>query len=459
MGASARAAGGALPRSRLLGFAVGNVGAATFATVPGLLLAIYLTDTLGVPALAAGLVVVVPKVWDVVLAPVVGAWSDREVARTGHRTRLMLMGALGLPVLFALMFASPFVGTGGLLWVLALYLAAATAYVLFQVPYITLPTEMSESPTERTRVMGWRIMAVTLGILLGGVVAPLLVTIGGEGRAGHVVMGVGVALLIALTTLVCVARTRWVRGRAGAHAVGLRQTWATARGNRAFLLLAGAYVPQAVSVAMLQASIAYVAAYRLDDRGLTAVLFAALVVPSLVAVPIWTKVAGRIGKVRAFTLATLLFAVACLGLLPAVLIGSAALTIALAAVIGVAFAGEQVMPFAMLPDVILEDADDPTSGGPGVLTGAFSAGETAAFAIGPGIFLGLLQLAGYRSTTGDEVVAQNDGALLTIALGFSVVPAVLLLLTLPLIRRYGATDAARAGDAHVEPVAPGTLAP
>lgn len=448
----------ALPRSRLLGFAVGNVGAATFATVPGLLLAIYLTDTLGVPALAAGLVVVVPKVWDVVIAPVVGARSDREVARTGHRTRLMLLGALTLPVLFALMFASPFVGTGGLLWVLVLYLAAATAYVLFQVPYITLPTEMSDSPVERTRVMGWRIMAVTVGILLGGVVAPLLVTLGGEGRAGHVVMGVGIAVLIALTTLVCVARTRWVRGRPSAHAVGLRQTWRTARGNRAFLLLAGAYVPQAVSVAMLQASIAYVAAYRLDDRGLTAVLFAALVVPSLVAVPIWTRVAGRIGKVRAFTAATVLFAVCCLGLLPAVLLGSAPLTIALAALIGVAFAGEQVMPFAMLPDVILtgpqQGPEQGAGGGAGVLTGAFSAGETAAFAVGPGIFLGLLQLAGYRSTTADETIAQSDPALLTIALGFSVVPAVLLLLTLPLIRRYAATDAARAGDAHV-----GTLAP
>ncbi len=45
--------------------------------------------------------------WDVVIDPVIGALTDRDLARHGSRRRLMLIGALALPVLFALTFAVP----------------------------------------------------------------------------------------------------------------------------------------------------------------------------------------------------------------------------------------------------------------------------------------------------------------------------------------------------------------
>ncbi|GGO61383.1 MFS transporter [Nonomuraea cavernae] len=96
-----------LGRGRLLGYGAGSVGTGVFSAVPGLLLLYYLTDMLGVPAAVAGAVLVVPKIWDVLLNPLVGAASDREAVRMGRRTRLMLAGAVGLPLAFALMFAVP----------------------------------------------------------------------------------------------------------------------------------------------------------------------------------------------------------------------------------------------------------------------------------------------------------------------------------------------------------------
>ena len=48
-----------------------------FGTVPGLMLLHYLTDSLGIAALAAGAIVFLPKAWDVVLNPVAGRISDR----------------------------------------------------------------------------------------------------------------------------------------------------------------------------------------------------------------------------------------------------------------------------------------------------------------------------------------------------------------------------------------------
>ncbi|MFD0537598.1 MFS transporter [Actinomadura luteofluorescens] len=163
----------ALPRRRLLGYGVGSIGTGVFSSVPGLLLLYYLTDVLGVSAAIAGVVLVVPKAWDVLLNPIVGAASDREAVRTGRRTRFLLLGALTLPVLFAAMFAVPVDSPGfAATWAGVTFLLAASAFACFQVPYVALPAEISGEPSERGRAMAWRVVCLTVGILVAGGLAP-----------------------------------------------------------------------------------------------------------------------------------------------------------------------------------------------------------------------------------------------------------------------------------------------
>lgn len=202
-------------RRRLLSYGVGSVGTGIFSTVPGLLLLYYMTDTLAVPAGVAGLVVTLPKAWDAFFNPYVGAASDREAVRSGRRTRLLLAGALTLPLAFALMFLSPATGTGAVAWITIAFVLAASTYALFQVPYVALPTEMSPHPAVRTRIMGWRIVSLTIGILVAGGLAPAVVNAAGKGRAGYALMG-GVVGVVLLVVLVTAARgTRWVASRPG----------------------------------------------------------------------------------------------------------------------------------------------------------------------------------------------------------------------------------------------------
>ena len=52
-------------RRTLLSYAAGSVGTGGFGTLPGLVLAYYLTDTLSVAATVASVVVVAPKIIDV----------------------------------------------------------------------------------------------------------------------------------------------------------------------------------------------------------------------------------------------------------------------------------------------------------------------------------------------------------------------------------------------------------
>jgi Na+/melibiose symporter-like transporter len=94
----------------------------------------------------------------------------------------------------------------------------------------------------------------------------------------------------------------------------------------------------------------------------------------------------------------------------------------------------------MLPDAAAVDARRTGSGRVGVYTGVWTAGETLGLALGPGLFAAVLAIGGYRSST-DGDVAQPDSALNAITLGFSVLPAALILLSLVWLVRYSLTSA------------------
>jgi Na+/melibiose symporter-like transporter len=436
-----------LTRRRLFVYGLGSVGTGVFSTVPGLLLLYFMTEALGVPAGIAGLVVALPKAWDAVFNPLVGAASDREAVRTGRRTRLLVAGALALPAAFAAMFLSPMTGTGAAVWVTVTFVLAASAFSLFQVPYVALPAEMSSVPAVRTRIMVWRIVFLTLGILVAGGAAPLVVSAAGGGRTGYGAMGLTVGLVIAAVLLVPALGTRWVRSRPGPEPLGLVAAFRTARGNRAFFALLASFVLQAAAVAIMLAAAPYVATYRLGGYGLTSMLFVCLVAPSAVAVPLWAKAAGRWGRLRCLTFATCGYAVGAVALFPAAGSGSGtaaiALTLALCGLLGVCYAALQVLPLALLPDTVHADRARTGQVQSGAFTGLWTAGETVGLAAGPGAYSIALAATGFVSSTLNHPVAQTATARTGILLGFSLVPALLMLLSLPALRAYGRRRAAQ----------------
>ncbi|MFI6599638.1 MFS transporter [Nonomuraea sp. NPDC050536] len=421
---------------RLLGYGIGSVGTGVFSAVPGLLLLYYLTDTLGVPAALAGGVLVAPKIWDVLVNPLVGAASDREAVRTGRRTRLLLAGSLTLPVGFALMFAVPG-EVPGAVWAGGAFLAAATAFACFQVPYVALPAEMSSSGDERTRIMSWRVVCLTVGILVAGGLAPFVVRSAGGGRPGYAVMGVTIGAVMAAALLTATLATRWVRSSPGPHQLGPVAAFRLARGNRPFFALLAAFVTQALGVAVMLAGAPYIASYRLGDYGLTSVMFVCLVGPSMLAVPGWARLARAYGHVRCYLVGTAGFGLVALGLVPAIAAGSLAATLTLTALAGVCYAALQLLPLALLPDTV--HADTPRTGHAqaGAFTGLWTAGETAGLALGPGLFALVLAVSGFASAPVESPVAQPPSALTGLLLGFTVLPALLMLLSLPLITWYG----------------------
>ncbi|MGM7667937.1 MFS transporter [Microbacterium sp. A93] len=438
------------PRT-IVNYAIGSLGTGGYATLPGLVLTYFLTDNLGVAALAAGLIVTSAKVWDVIIDPLIGAASDRQLARTGSRRGFMVTGALTLPVFFALTFAVPpsWGPVASATCVLLAFLGTATAFSLFQVPYVALPAELTRSYDERTRLLGWRVVVLTAAILLFGAGGPMLRRATGDPVTGYLLMGIvagaaiGIGMLVASRTATDAAATAAPPTAASplepAEASSLRDQYLSGfralRRSIAFRALLGTFLLQALATGTMLAGAQYVATWVLRDEAAVELLFVALVGPALLATPGWTAVANRIGKERAFFGASILF-----------LVASATITIAVwapgpwiyasVAVAGVSYAGLQSLPMAMLPDVISHDERTSGPGQAGTFTGIWTAGETVGFALGATAVALMLAATGYVSRVASVDTVQPDAAVTGIVLSFSILPAVLMLLSLIPLRRY-----------------------
>ena len=429
-------AGGRLPRSVRWGYGSGSVATGAFGTVPGLMLLPYLTDGLGIAALWAGLIVFAPKAWDVLLNPVAGRISDRTVHPAGPRRPWLLRAGIALACAFALIFAAPDLGSRVLEagWVLLFFVAAATAYAFFQVPYVAMPAEITSSYDERTRLMTARVAILAFTIMLAGATAPVIRDAVG-GRDGYRVMGVAMALLIGVGVVSAYVGTR--RAPVGAVAAGagsLREQLRIVAHARDFRLLLTTFVLQALATGCMLAGVDYLASDVLESRGAATVLFVCFVGPALVLTPLWARYGARVGKRRGYAVASLVLAA---GAALAVLAPHAppAVTFAATGLVGVGYAGCQVFPMAMLPDAAATDAARTGENRAGVYTGVWTAGETLGLALGPAVFAVVLFLGGYVSSEGGDV-DQPASAVTAITLGFSLLPAALVLLSLLWLRRY-----------------------
>jgi glycoside/pentoside/hexuronide:cation symporter, GPH family len=430
-----------LPRRTIASYAIGSIGTGGFGTLPGLVLLFFLTDTLGVPAIWAGALVGVAKIWDVIIDPVIGSRSDRSLAATGSRRRLMLLGSILLPVLFLLTFAvpaglPPFVSG---LWVLLAFMATATAFSLFQVPYIALPAELASGYDQRTRLLSARVVVLTFAILLFGAGGPLLRRLGGDDEhLGYLIMALVAGLVIGggmFISSFTAKRGTAVDAPSASIAASYRAGVAVVRRSQPFRALLATFGLQALATGLMLAGAQYVANSVMGDRDAVDILFAALIAPALLFAPVWQAVARRIGKERAYVVASLFYgvgAVSLIGMLAApgwwiyVPVGLA----------GAGYAGMQSLPMAMLPDVISHDAATSGEGHAGTFGGVWTATETTGFALGSTALTIVLALTGYVETVGAQFVWQSDLAIAGIIIAFSIVPAAFIAVSLVTFRRY-----------------------
>ncbi len=261
-----------LPVSTYIGYGVGQIGGQILRDTPTLLLPMYLATVLGLDTGLAALAILIAKIWVVVADPIAGIVSDKSNTRWGRRRPFILVGGLLAALSFTALFFAPSSDDQFtlFLYITVVYLIMNTGYSLFSVPYLTMASEMSDNPNERTTILSFRNACLAIGLIIGGALAPKIVGVisaaeGGTARSGYELMALIVGGVIAASTVWLFFGTANAPGKAQSEkTLPLREQFRVAWENKPFVVLITANIVQYISAGIGYAGGLLFFAYALD---------------------------------------------------------------------------------------------------------------------------------------------------------------------------------------------------
>jgi Na+/melibiose symporter-like transporter len=363
------------------GYGVGSFATGLYSTVPSVLLLYYCTEILRIAPAAAGLVILVPKLWSLLWDPLVGGWLDRSK----RHLAAMKTGAFGLIVTFVALFSTPILSEKMVvLWVACSYFLMTTLYSLFAVPYTAYPALIASHRVDRVRLISRRMMFVMLGVFCGASAAPLIIEAAGGGRFGYSSMATILAAICVLAMTTALASIRSAppfKETYGFEADLPRETpIALLMQNRKFLWLSVSFIFQLSAVGGLMAMIPYIVTIDFaHSEGEVGTSFAIMIGFTIISVPIWARIAHHLGDRGALRLASLLYAASSVLIACSFLILRDWYLFCLSlTVCGFSFAGLQVLPFTAVAHII----NDTSRGSGAFLNGVWTSLEKSGLAVG-----------------------------------------------------------------------------
>jgi len=411
----------------------------------------FMTTFLGIEPAVAGTIILVTRIYDGIIDPVIGAVSDRTNHRWGPRRIYLLIGAIGLGASFALFFNQPVVeGFSTAIMTTLILMLYSTAYSVFTIPYLAMPPEMAPSYDGRTRLMSFRVFFQMAGVIGGSVGAPLLVQATGGDLAGYQTMGIVLGLLALILCLVVffgAARLPRFERPAAPPSDSTLQLLASpfvdcakVIGNAPFRLLTLVKLCQLAVLSTVLACTPYFFGFVLnmgqDQIGQYFLFFG---MSGILSIPMFRWIIQKFGKRESYITLIILYGI---GLATWYLWepGEAEIWFAVRAIcIGVCSTGTLLCALAMLPDTMEYDRLKSGESREGVMSGVFTFVENVAGALGPFI-VGLLLQANGLIQTRDMTVEQPAAVLEAVQWGVSLVPAIFCLLCVPLLFAYRLDD-------------------
>ena len=282
-----------------VGYGSGDFGFNLYFAGLNLYLLYYYTDVLHIDPSIAGLIIMLPIIWDGISDPLMGWVVTRTRSRFGKFRPYILFGAPVMGLSFVGMFAAP-------IWFpehvvvacLVTHMIFRTAYTISSVPYSSLAAALTHNSQERGTMAGVRMMAaMTGGIVTAATMLELASYFGdGDMRQGFVEVAIVYGLLSTVMMVIIFLTTSQEITLTRAKTVTNRQTLAFLRHNRAFWILCGASLVGVIGSAMGGKSIVYYINYYAGHPGNVSSVLSIGIFGAAIGIPLWTLVAKRISK-------------------------------------------------------------------------------------------------------------------------------------------------------------------
>lgn len=425
-----------------LAYGFGDVTGAVVAAVYGFFMLSFLLDAAGLPPASAGLIFAIAQIWDAVTDPVMGRLSDRTRARWGRRRPFLLFGAVPLGLAFFLHWLVPPLGGEGLFfYYLVIALLLRTAMTVVAVPYTALTPELAPDHDGRTELTMFRFAFSITGALVAVILHPVIVSLPGNIFAGYALSGGVWMLVIIVSTLTCFAFTfeRPEQTMQTESHLTMRERLGIVFGNRPFLIATALYLLSWAALQFVQANLLLYARYWLGLEAQFTLFVAVLQVTAALFLAVWTKVSARFGKREAYIAGIGIWIVAEVALF-FVQPGQGWAVMAISFVAGAGLSAAYLIPWSMLPDTIEHNELLTGERQEGLFYGFFVFLQKLGLSAALGLSGFMLGVAGYETPAvadGQVAAAAQPAAVLDmLRLIVSLVPAVVLLVSIPVAMAY-----------------------
>ncbi len=160
---------------------------------------VFLTDTFGVAAGAAGVIMTLATIWDAINDPIMGSIADRTKTRWGTYRPFLLFVPLPSSIVSVLLFAAPNLSpTGKIIYAAVLYICYGMLVTCIEIPYSAILPAMSKNEMERNDVISLSTFISSIMILIVSTFTTNLVQIlGGDNPSkGYIILvGIGAVLM------------------------------------------------------------------------------------------------------------------------------------------------------------------------------------------------------------------------------------------------------------------------
>jgi GPH family glycoside/pentoside/hexuronide:cation symporter len=422
-------------------YGLADLGFSLITSAMQFFLLFYYTDVAMIDPGIAGMALMTGKLtWDAINDPLFGYFSDRTRSRFGRRRIYMFIGAIPLGFAAWIMFSLPtgLTGVGAFLAVLLSFWLIDSFHTMTTTPYYALTPELTRDYTERASLTSIRMVFSVFGYILGAALTTILAGIFQNSglnlqqawSATGAVFGA-----IAITTTLVTAFSIHERPELAGEPSKLPALKAifTSFKNKPFIILMIAFILSSFSFTVLTALVPYFIQYQLDmGDQVSFVLLAMLVTIGIFLIPA-KKISDKINKGPSYALG--LF-IASLAIMTGFFFphSPTPLIYVVAVVAGIGFSAQWVFPWSMLPDVVEYDEKLTGERREGIYYGLWAFLSKFTGALGVAVSGWALDLYGYIPN-----VAQTEHALFGIRLFFAIVPAAVLLVSLPFLIWYPIT--------------------
>lgn len=397
----------------------------------------YYTDIFGIPVAAVGTLFFLSRIWDGVNDPMMGALADRTKSKYGRFRPWIKWTAFPFGILAVLMFTTPdFSVDGKIIYAYVTYILMMMIYTANNIPYGALSAVMTSDSIERTSLNSYRfVFGQSAALMVQGLTLPLIALLGaGDKALGYqLTMGLFAAIAVGMF-YITFYNTKERIEPPKEQQTPLKEDLKDLMKNRPWMIL---FLMGLVTFIFLSLRIAvglYYFQYYVGDESLFSMYAVLGTIGLIIGIPLSKPLTKKFGKRNTYIMSNILSGIAVLALfLPSP--EQYKWAYAISALVGF-FNGPGVpILWAMYADTA--DYAEWRFGrrATGIVFSAATFGQKFGWGIGGALTGWLLALFHYVPNT-----AQTSESLLGIKLMLSIIPGVLMILSVILLFFYNLTE-------------------